>query len=229
MGIQIDGQRDTEAMSRITLRPIASPLPLGFLALAVATFTLAGLQLGWIGSAQQHDAGLVILTFAVPLQGLSTIYGFLTRDSAAGTGMALQAGGWLSIGAATFSGRPGQTSGALGLLLVGAGTVLLVPAVTAAMSKILASVVMALTAVRFYLTGTYELSSSAGWKEAAGITGLILAAVALYAGLAFELEDSRGATVLPTLRRGLGRKALAGDLPDEIAGVQHEAGVRRKL
>jgi hypothetical protein len=43
----------------------------------------------------------------------------------AGTGMALQAGGWLSIGAATFSGRPGQTSGALGLLLVGAGTVLL--------------------------------------------------------------------------------------------------------
>lgn len=225
----MDGQREAEAMSRVTLRPIASPLPLGFLALAVATFTLAGLQLGWIGSAQQHDAGLVILTFAVPLQGLSTIYGFLARDSAAGTGMALQAGGWLSIGAATFSGRPGQTSGALGLLLVGAGTVLLVPAATAAMSKILASVVMALTAVRFYLTGTYELSGSAGWKEAAGIAGLILAVVALYAGLAFELEDSRRATVLPTLRRGPGRQALAGDLPDEIAGVQHEAGVRRKL
>ena len=225
----MDGQRDPEAMSRVTLRPIASPLPLGFLALAVATFTLAGLQLGWIGSAQQHDAGLVILTFAVPLQGLSTIYGFLARDSAAGTGMALQAGGWLSIGAATFSGRPGQTSGALGLLLVGAGTALLVPAVTAAMSKILASMVMALTAVRFYLTGTYELSASPGWKEAAGVGGLILAAVALYAGLAFELEDSRRATVLPTLRHGPGQKALAGDLSDEIAGVQHEAGVRRKL
>lgn len=225
----MDERRDAEAISRVTLRPIASPLPLGFLALAVATFTLAGLQLGWIGSAQQRDAGLVILTFAVPLQGLSTVYGFLARDSAAGTGMALQAGGWLSIGAVTFSGRPGQTSGALGLLLVGAGTVLLVPAATAAMSKILASMVMALTAVRFYLTGTYELSASAGWKEAAGITGLILAAVALYAGLAFELEDSRRATVLPTLRHGPGRKALAGNLPDEIAGVQHEAGVRRKL
>ncbi|MGI8446348.1 MAG: hypothetical protein ACR2MP_04005 [Streptosporangiaceae bacterium] len=88
---------------------------------------------------------------------------------------------------------------------------------------------MALTAARFYLTAAYELSASAAWKEAAGITGLILAAVALYAGLAFELEDSRGATVLPTLRRGAGRKALAGDLADEIAGVQHEAGVRRKL
>ena len=100
---------------------------------------------------------------------------------------------------------------------------------TAAMSKILASVVMALTAVRFYLTGTYELSASAGWKETAGITGLILAAVALYAGLAFELEDSRRATLLPTLRHGPGLKALAGDLPNEIAGVQHEAGVGQKL
>ena len=157
-----------------------------------------------------------------------SLYGVL-GPSAAGTGMALQAGGWLSIGAVTFSGRPGQTSGALGLLLVGGGTVLLVPAATATMSKILASMVMALTAVRFYLTGTYELSASAGWKEAAGITGLILAAVALYAGLAFELEDSRRATLLPTLRHGPGRKALAGNLPDEIAGVQHEAGVRRKL
>ena len=225
----MDDKRHTEAVARVTLRPIASPLPLGMLALAVATFTLAGLQLGWISPAQSHDAGLAVLTFAVPLQGLSTIYGFLARDSAAGTGMALQAGGWLSIGAATFTSRPGQTSGAFGLLLVGAGTTLLVPAVTAAMSKVLASVVMGLTAVRFYLTGAYELSATPAWKEAAGITGLILAAVALYAGLAFELEDSRGVTVLPTLRRGAGRKALAGDLPDEIDGVQHEAGVRRKL
>ncbi len=221
--------RPAEAMSRVTLRPIASPMPLGFLALAVATFTLAGLQLGWISPAQSQDAGLAVLTFAVPLQGLSTVFGFLARDPAAGTGMALQTGGWLSIGAATFSGRPGQTSGALGLLLIGAGTALLAAAATASMSKILASVVMALTSVRFYLTAAFELSASPAWEEAAGIAGLILAAVALYAGLAFELEDSRGATVLPTLRRGAGRKALAGDLPDEIDGIQHEAGVRRKL
>jgi len=57
----------------------------------------------------------------------------------------------------------------------------------------------------------------------------VLAATALYAGVAFELEDSRGATVLPTLRRTPGRAALAGSLADEIAGLQHEAGVRRTL
>jgi hypothetical protein len=139
--------------------------------------------------------------------------------------MALQAGGWFSIGLATYTGRPGQASPALGLILAGAATVLLVPAVTALLTKVLAALVMLLTSLRFYLTAAYELSSAAGWKDAAGIAGLVLAAAALYAGLAFELEDSRGAT----LRTGTGRSVLAGNLADEAAGVHHEAGVRRKL
>jgi hypothetical protein len=46
----------------------------------------------------------------------------------------------------------------------------------------------------------------------------VLVAAALYAGLAFELEDSRGATLLPTLRTGTGRSALAGNLADERPG-----------
>ena len=217
------------AASRVNLRPIASPLPLGMLALAVGTFTIAGVQLAWISAARSPDAGLAALTFVVPLQAVSFILGFLARDSAAGTGMALQAGGWFSIGLATYLGRPGQASPALGLVLVGAATVLLVPAVTASLSKVLAGLVMALTSVRFYLTGAYELSSGTGWKDAAGVVGLLLAAVALYAGLAFELEDNRRATLLPTLRRGAGRTALAGSLADEVSGVQHEAGVRRTL
>jgi uncharacterized protein len=225
----MDGQRKPAPSATVSLRPMGSPLPLGLLALAVATFTLAGLQLSWIPVAQQHDAGLVILTFAVPLQGLSCIFGFLARDSAAGTGMALQAGGWFSVGTATLTGRPGQVSPALGLLLVGAATVLLVPAVTASLSKVLASLAMLLTSVRFYLTGAYELSSATYWKDAAGVAGLVLAVVACYAGLAFELEDSRRMTVLPTFRRGLGRRALAGDPADEVSGVHHEAGVRSRL
>jgi uncharacterized protein len=225
----INTQRHNESLARISLRPIGSPLPLGLLALAVATFTLAGLQLSWIPQAQQHDAALAILTFAVPLQLLSCIYGFIARDSAAGTGMALQAGGWFAIGITTLTGPPGKTSPALGLLLVGAATVLLVPAITASLSKLLASLVMALTSVRFYLTGAYELSSSGHWKDAAGVAGLVLAAAAFYAGLAFELEDSRRATLLPTFRHGKGRRALSGNLADEVDEVQHEAGVRTVL
>ena len=140
-------------VSRVMLRPVASPLPLGLLALAVGTFTIAGVQLSWISLAQSPDAGLAVLTFVVPLQMVSFVYGFLARDPAASTGMALQAGGWFSIGLATYTGRPGQASPALGLVLLGAATVLLVPAVTASLSKVLAAVVMMLTSLRFYLTG----------------------------------------------------------------------------
>jgi uncharacterized protein len=81
------------AIARIILRPITSPLPLGFLALAVGSFTIAGVQLSWIPAAQSPEAGLALLTFVIPLQAVSFIYGFLTRDPAASTGMAVQAGG----------------------------------------------------------------------------------------------------------------------------------------
>jgi succinate-acetate transporter protein len=223
-----EGQGDDVSASRIVLRPLASPLPLGFLALAAGTLTLSGIQLSWVPAAQLTAAGLVVLAFTVPLQALSSGYGFQARDAAAATGMAIQAGGWFAIGLASYA-VPTATVPALGLLLLGAASALLVPMVTAALTKLLASVVMGLTALRFYLTAAYELSASPAWKEAAGITGLVLFAVALYAGLAFELEDSRGTTVLPTFRRGPGRTALAGDFAQEVTGVQREAGVRRKL
>jgi uncharacterized protein len=83
--------------------------------------------------------------------------------------------------------------------------------VTALLTKVLAALVMLLTRLRFYPTAAYELSSATGWKDAAGIAGLVLAAAALYAGLAFELEDSRGATLLPTLRTGTGRRRAGGE------------------
>jgi hypothetical protein len=48
-------------------------------------------------------------------------------------------------------------------------------------------------------------------------------------GLAFELEDSRRATVLNTSRRGPGRRGMAGEPADEVSGIHHEAGVCRQL
>jgi hypothetical protein len=51
----------------------------------------------------------------------------------------------------------------------------------------------------------------------------------VYAALAFELEDSRLRTVLPTLRRGQGRQALSGTIADELGQIYREAGVRKQL
>jgi len=225
-----DGERYYDlGASRVVLRPIASPLTLAFLALAVGTFILAGLQLSWIPAGESADIGLALIVFVFPPQAVSSVFGFLARDSIAGTGTGLLSATWLGIGVVTVTGRPGQTSGALGLLLVGAATVLLVPATVGAASKPLASLVLTGVAVRFYLTGGYELSSAPAWKYAAAAEGLLLAVLALYAGLAFELEDNRLRTVLPTLRRGIGRDAIAGTPADELAGLHREAGVRKQL
>jgi hypothetical protein len=218
-----------ESASRITLRPIASPLTLAFLALAVGTFILAGLQLSWIAPGQSHDIGLALIVFVFPLQAIASVFGFLARDSIAGTGTGLLSGTWLTIGVVTYTSPPGQTSGALGLLLIGSASMLLVPASVGAASKPLASLVITGVSVRFFLTAAYELSSSASWKYAAAGEGLLLAVLALYAGLAFELEDNRLHTVLPTFRRGTGRRAVAGSVHDELADLHREAGVRKQL
>ncbi len=217
-----------QAAARIVVRPIASPLTLGFLALAVGTFTVAGLELSWVPATQARYVGLAVMVFVFPLQGLSSVYGFLARDSIAGTGMGLLSGAWLVTGLITWLGH-GKAAGGLGLFLIGVATTLFVPATVGAASKPLASAVMTGTALRFYLTAGYELSGDTAWKYAGAAEGLVLAALAVYAALAFELEDNRLHTVLPTARRGLGRRALSGTMDDELAQVYHEAGVRKQL
>jgi hypothetical protein len=59
--------------------------------------------------------------------------------------------------------------------------------------------------------------------------GLALGLVALYAALAFELEDVKRKTVLPLGRRGAGRQVMSGALADELRDLSHESGVRKQL
>ena len=41
------------APTRVYLRPLAGPLSIGFLGLAVATFVVAGLNLGWVAVTEE--------------------------------------------------------------------------------------------------------------------------------------------------------------------------------
>lgn len=52
---------------------------------------------------------------------------------------------------------------------------------------------------------------------------------AVYGGLAFLLEDSRGRAVLPVPRNGGAGQAFHADLTGQIATIEREAGVRRHL
>lgn len=215
--------------SSVFLRPLATPIPLGFIGLATATFVVSGLQLSWIPSAQAHQVALVAVAFAFPVQFLASVLGFLCRDAAAATGMGLLAVTWLTFGLLTLVGAPGSTSRTAGLLLLMAGLLLLVPATASGPRKTVVTVVLSLAALRFLLTGAYEFSAASGWKTAAGAAGLVLAGAAVYAALALEWESQWHRTVLPTGRTGQGRTAVGGSGTEQVADIAHEPGVRREL
>lgn len=225
----VTGSESHRLTTRVVLRPLGSPLPLGLLGLFIGTLVLSGLQLHWVGIDQSHELARAVLLVTVPLQLLSSIFGFLARDLVAGTGMGLLAGTWAVLATSMLLAPAGTTSAGLGLLLIVAGAALLVPAAGAAEGKVAAALVLFVAAVRFAFTGVYELTGDAGWETTAGVTGLVLAGLAFYAALGFELEDQQRRTVLPLLRVGAGRDAMHAALSAQVAHVEHEAGVRKQL
>jgi succinate-acetate transporter protein len=211
---------------RVVVRPVGNPLPVGFLALMVAT--VAMLQLHVVPAEQGRVVAVGILGLTVPLQLVACVLGFLARDPVAGTGMGILAGTWAAIAWALLLSPPGATSSALGVLLLCSAVAMCVPT-AAATTKVAAMVVMALSAVRFAVTGVGQLTASSGWLTVAGWVGVALGLVAAYAALSFELEDARHATVLPLGRRAAGADTMTAPVTDQVASVPHEAGVRRQL
>lgn len=209
----MDGAEPTP--TRVVLRPVATPLPLGMLGLVVASSTYAAVQLGWVPSGQSSTAGLAALFFAVPLQLLAAAIGFATRDSVAATGLALQAGLWALTGLTTLTSPPGSTNEVFGVGLIAIAAALLVPVLSAG-SKPAAAVVFLTTALHSAALAGYELSASTAWRTTAGVIGLVLAGLALYAALAFELEGAYQRRILP-----IGRRSSAVE--------RGEPGVRRQL
>ena len=214
--------------SRVLLRPIASPLSLGFLALGGATLVLSGSQLGWFPLSETGYVAFALMAFGAPLQLLSSIFGFLARDPAAATGMGVLAASWLTTGLVNLNSAP-ATSAVLGVFLVFTGVALLVPAIGAAFGKLVPAIVLLTAATRLFLTGLYQLSANPSLRFAAGIVGLVLLGVAFYAALALTIEDVRRKTVLPVLRVGAGKAAVEGSVEDQSEGVGREAGVREQL
>lgn len=217
------------AATRIVLRPLATPLPLGFLALALATTVFSAVQLGWIPPAESRVAAITAIAATVPLQFAASVWGFLGRDPVAGTGLGLLSGIWAVAGFTTLTSPPGTASDGLGVFLLVAGASMFVPAAAALTGKVVPAAVMGLAGTRFLVTGVYELSGSAAWKAAAGWVGVLLAVVAVYAALALELEGAREDTVLPVGRRGAGAAAMGGGSAYDPASLAREAGVRSQL
>lgn len=228
-GPRMTATAPAEPQVRVVLRPLASPFALGFFALAAAALTTAGLDLGWIPATEQHQVGMLVLVFTPLPQLVASVLGFLSRDPVAGTGLGVLSATWAARGITLLTSPPGATSDALGTLLLVAAAAVGVSAAEAATGKLVPALVMGLAAVDFLLSALHELAGGAGLEHAAGIAGVVVAAVAVYAAGSLALEDLKHQTVLPTGRRGEGRLALEHDLAGQVSDVATEAGVRRQL
>jgi succinate-acetate transporter protein len=214
---------------RIVVRPYATALPLGFFSFGVGMLLLAGLGNGWLRASDQHTVGILLAAFVFPLETIAAVFAFLARDSFGATGLGMFSSSWLTIGLADLTGRPGATSRAVGLYLLGFAFMIGLLAISAFLGKPLIGVLLTLATVRSALGGAWEFGGPRTLEETAGWIAVALFAAAAYGGLAFLLEDVRKETLLPVFRRGSSRESLEGDLTAQLERIADEAGVRQTL
>ena len=213
--------------AHIFLRPIGSPLSLGLAGLAIASLVQSGYDLRWIARSEGLKVGLVLLAVPFFLQFVAAVLSYLARDGATGTALGVLSASWLAIALVHIATGGAHRSGALGLMLLASGGVLVLAAVAVASAKPLPSAVFAVEAIRFLVAGTYELGAPHPLSVAAGILGLVVVAAAGYSMLAFDLEGLHHRPILPTFRRGRARAAAMGAAAAAVDDLVHEPGVRQ--
>uniref|UniRef100_UPI0035D9E71B acetate uptake transporter family protein n=1 Tax=Kitasatospora sp. NPDC056181 TaxID=3345737 RepID=UPI0035D9E71B len=217
---------DLRSMTRINLRPIASPMPLGFFTVAIASVMTGCLQLGLFGPEARGAVALCVLP-AFALQLLVSVLAFGARDVIAATLMGVFAGSWLAYALVMFSGAADglRVLGVFNLAFLCFGA--LMTAVTR--PKRALWFVLAVSLPRWAATGLSGLTGAEWLTRTSGALGLVVALVAMYAAFALMLEDMRSEEVLPIGRSGPARTAVHGDLAVQLRNLERQAGVRRTL
>ena len=213
---------------RIMLRPLASPLPIGFFAFAIGSFLFTSFELGWVAESQLPQLATIMIVFVAPLELIASILAYWARDSGGATALGLFGMTWAVVGVISLTDTAPR-SPMLGVFLICMSAVVLAFAAAAVAGKPALSAVALLATARFLLTGVYQIHGGAAWERASGWIGLPLAAAAFYLAFALMVVDSQRRTVLPLMRRGQARTALESHLGDQVAAVEREAGVRGQL
>jgi uncharacterized protein len=173
--------------------PGATPLPITFLGLTIATTIYAGFETKVLPQADSHTIGWLVLALPVPLQFLPAVWGLIRGELAAATGSAVLAATWLALALATITGSPGAPgpSKAESLFLFASAAALVVSVATELVDrKLVAAVVMLTASARFALTGVSGLTHAQGWTTAAGVAGFVLAGTAFCGAFGIELRSA---------------------------------------
>ena len=213
----------------IFVRPLGSPVVLGFFAFAVGMFMLGVQSLHWVNGSEYDTVGFVLIAFVFPLELIAGIIAFFTRDTLAATVLSLFATSWLLLGLLLATSPPHELSHAAGFYLFVFSSATLSLAIVAVMGKPLFALLLTLSTARAILAGIHEFSGGQTVNGAAGVVALTLCAIAVYGGLALLFEDVLQQTRLPVFRRGAARTAMEGDLGAQLRRLEGEAGVRQQL
>jgi succinate-acetate transporter protein len=213
-------------MTRIVLRPIGSPLPLGFFTVAIDNVLVSTLQWGLLPAADRRAIALIVFP-AFIVQAIVGIFAIGARDSIAATLMMSFATSWL-VDALVFYLYPPGAAAALGIFYVVFAAFIGFMLVSALLKRALAAV-LAVAVPRFLIAGVAEITGNQALSQAGAVLGFLLAAVAMYTAFALLLEDSRGREVLPVGRLGAARQATHGTLAVELRDIERSPGVRRTL
>lgn len=224
-----EGRWGAEEITRIVLRPLATPLPLAFFAFGIGSFLLSGQQLGLIPQDETKLVALVLGLFVFPLEALAAVFALLARESLGATALGIFSASWLTTAVTTYTQPPGSTAVTLGLFQLVLMFALVLLGISGVSGKPLISAIILLAAVRFGLDGLYELTSFTALEFVSGIFGVVVFLFAFYGGLALVLEDLQHRTVLPFGRRGEALDAIEGDIGDQVGPLEQEPGVRKQL
>jgi uncharacterized protein len=217
---------DLRSMTRIVLRPIGSPMPLGFFTVAIDSALVSALQWGAIPASADRSVGLVVFP-AFVVQAIVGVFAFLGRDSLAATLMLSFATTWM-VDALVFWFHPAGADDALGTFLIVFAVFATIMLLAAFPKRALAAVLI-VAVPRFLVSGVADVTGSQPVSQAAAVLGFLLAAVALYAAFALLWEDTRGQEILPVGRLGLALHATQGSLAIQLRDIERQAGVRRTL
>jgi uncharacterized protein len=217
---------DLRAMTRIILRPIGSPLPLGFFTVAIDNVLVSALQWGLLPLTDRRAIAVIVFP-AFIVQAIVGIFAIGARDSAAGTLMLSFATTWLVDALVLYLYPPGAAA-ALGIFYIVFAAFVALLLASALLKRALAAV-LAVAMPRFLIAGIAEVTGNQALSQAGAGLGFLLAAVAMYTAFALLLEDSRGHEVLPIGREGAARSATRGSLAFQLRDIERQAGVRRTL
>lgn len=224
-----DRETSPQELTRIVVRPVGSPLPLGFFAFGVGTVLLAAVELQWIRSSETIPLICVLLGYVAPLEILAGIFSLLSRDTGAGTAMCIFGAGWVALSLSYLMVGLDAKTVTLGIFLTVDSLAILALAVSSVTVKPMLSIILFLSAARFLLAAAVQFGAGEKATLASGCVGILTGVFAAYGGLAFLLEDVKQRDVLPVFRRKTAKAALEGGLDEQLSRIRNEAGVRHQL